>query len=230
MCSPAERMIMSLAAELACAARALGAAGERLQLPDAVLVEEWLKLEDAVDDAHGRGGESYGSCSGGEPSTNDLPIVTCTEFEGPQRLPKKGTKAAKLAAQIKKRMTEPNPCQAGYEKALGPYLAADRALSDFKRARLHDRLAELEPHHETAVATIREGLELLKRGCEQYRAGVDGVRAITTDMPGLERRRGMYRFDPGPEEWERLASEALDREILRPGVSEEGEWWANNDG
>jgi hypothetical protein len=152
------------------------------------------------------------------------------EFEGPQRLPKKGTKAAKLAAQIKKRMTEPNPCQAGYEKALGPYLAADRALSDFKRARLHDRLAELEPHHETAVATIREGLELLKRGCEQYRAGVDGVRAITTDTPGLERRRGMYRFDPGPEEWERLASEALDREILRPGVSEEGEWWANNDG
>jgi hypothetical protein len=79
MCSPAERMIMSLAAELACAARALGAAGERLQLPDAVLVEEWLKLEDAVDDAHGRGGQSYGSCSCGEPSTNDLPIVTCTE-------------------------------------------------------------------------------------------------------------------------------------------------------
>jgi hypothetical protein len=152
------------------------------------------------------------------------------EFEGPQRLPKKGTEAAKLAAHIKKRLREPNPYQAGYEKALGPYLAADRALSEFKRARLHDRLAELEPHHEKAVATIREGLELLKRGCEQYRVGVHGVRAITTDTPGLERRQGMYRFDPGPGAWERLASEALDREILRPGVSEEGEWWASNDG
>jgi hypothetical protein len=44
---------MSLAAELACAARALSAAGERLHLADAVLVEEWSRVEEAVDDALG---------------------------------------------------------------------------------------------------------------------------------------------------------------------------------
>jgi hypothetical protein len=45
--------MMSVAAELACAARALSA--ERLHLPDTVLVEEWLKVGEAVDEARSDG-------------------------------------------------------------------------------------------------------------------------------------------------------------------------------
>jgi hypothetical protein len=90
------------------------------------------------------------------------------EYEGAARVARPGTKAAKLEAAIKERMGQENPYEAEYAEAFAPYEQADEALQNMKRARIDERLAELEPHVKRTQDRMREGWALLREGCTEY--------------------------------------------------------------
>jgi hypothetical protein len=148
------------------------------------------------------------------------------EFTPDQKLPIEGTKGAKLAAKIKERRSQPNPHQAEVDEAFGPYQQADIAVISFKKERVHERLAEVDPDIDASIERINEGLELLKRCCAEYQVAVNQVAAICSDTPGLERRQGVFGFDPSAEQLLRLADGALQTDIARPGLTEFGAYWA----
>jgi hypothetical protein len=138
------------------------------------------------------------------------------QYEGADKRVKPGTEAAKLRSTIRERLRD-NPHRAAYGEAFAPYEGADLALRRFKREHVRERLGELDPDYDKATDTIREGLELLRRGCEEYRVAVEGARAIVLDTPLLNGQH--LGHDPRPDEWRRLAADALDSEIAKPGLT-----------
>jgi hypothetical protein len=142
------------------------------------------------------------------------------QVEGVEKRVKPDTEAAKLRDQIIARMRGENPHRTAYEEALAPYLQADEALQEFKRTRLDDRLAELDPDAERSIERIREAFALLRDACDEYRQAVVRIRDVVVDTPGLN---GMDQGeDPRPEGWRRDAQKILDGEIAKPGLTPVG--------
>jgi chromosome segregation ATPase len=142
------------------------------------------------------------------------------QVEGIEKRVRPGTEAAKLRDQIKDQMRSENPHQGAYEEAFAPYQEADLALQRFKVTRLDDRLAELEPDANRAIDRLRGAFGLLVEACEEYGEAVLRVRDLVIDTPGLDGQH--YGFDPRPEEWRRQAQEAMESEILKPGLAPTG--------
>ena len=65
------------------------------------------------------------------------------DFDGAEKRVRPNTKAAKLRAEIRERLNAPNPHEAAYAEAFGPYEKADLALQAFKRERVLDRITEV---------------------------------------------------------------------------------------
>jgi hypothetical protein len=150
------------------------------------------------------------------------------QVEGTDKRVLPGTEAAKLRDQITARMRGENPHRAAYDEALAPYMEADEALQEFKRTRLDDRLAELDPDQRKATELIREGFELVRRGCEQYRASREDAGAIVAETPSLQNVPGLYGWDPRVDEWYGAALAALEGEIELPALTPLGEWRLTN--
>ena len=140
------------------------------------------------------------------------------------------TDAAALAEVIRERtggavFDPPYPEQAKLDKLTAAFQEADAAEHDFKRAHVHERVAERWPTSDHAIDRIRKGFELVREGCELYGGEVDAVRRIVVqDTPGLEHQLGMYRHDPRPAGWALLAAGVLESEIIRPRLTEQAEW------
>jgi hypothetical protein len=150
----------------------------------------------------------------------DLINARPEQVEGLEKRVLPGTEAARLSDQIKKRLRSENPHRAPYEKAFTPYEQADRAMQEFKLTRLHDRLAELDPDAERAIDRIREAFVQLRDACGDYGQVILGVRDVVNDTPGLGGQDAGH--DPRPEEWRRLAEDALKGEIAKPGLTPTG--------
>ncbi len=142
------------------------------------------------------------------------------EVEGVDKRVKPGTYAAKLSAEIRKRLAAENPHQGDHDAAVAEFHRHDEALTEFKRARVHDRLAQLDADHAAGAELIRSGFESLRRGAELIRVNVEEARAIVTDTPGLERGSEPHlAFDPRVNDWYALACGEQDTEIAKPGLT-----------
>jgi hypothetical protein len=145
------------------------------------------------------------------------------EFEGADQAVKPDTNAAALRDEIRERMAAPNPHQAEYDDALAGFHAEDGKVQAFRRERVGDRLAELEPDHEQAAAAIKEGFELLRRGLELERVVVEEFGAIVGDTPGLQRKPGLWGYDGRLDNWYRVTLDALGSDIGGPALTPAGE-------
>lgn len=139
------------------------------------------------------------------------------EFDGPR--PQPGTDAAKLAEEVKRRRHESNPHADEFDAAFAPYEQADLALQAFKRERVHDRLAELDPEVDAAIEALHGAYEVQLRACEQYVAVVEQVGAIVRDTPGLAGTPMAYDVDDHVYTWAARARDVLANGILRPKLS-----------
>lgn len=187
---------------------------------------ELRKLQDTRDKAHAKAREARAERDGWNEETERLRhefSARCQahpdEVEGPTQRPKPGTQAARLQGEIKARMAGDNPHEQAYSAALEHFHGFDRQVEQFKVERVRDRLAEFDPDAEAAVAALREAFEAQLEACEQYRAVVDRVHAVVTDTPGFVRKQGTYRIDPRPAEWALQARQALESDVVKPGLS-----------
>jgi hypothetical protein len=141
------------------------------------------------------------------------------EHTGEQFKPKPGTDSAKLSAEIKKRMAEPNPHQQDFDKAAAKYRAAELAERGFRAKYFEQILEELGPDHEDLDADMAEAWERI-----EYLAGLElerleRVRAQVNATPGIDGQNNP--FDARASDWSRYASDAAAAPPLRrPGVDE----------
>lgn len=84
---------------------------------------------------------------------------------------------------------------------------------------MRDRIEEVSEND--ALEKIRDGLRLLVEGGELYAHEIAAVRDIVIDTPTLNGQH--VGHDPRPDQWRRMAVEALDSEIARPGLTPTGE-------
>jgi hypothetical protein len=150
------------------------------------------------------------------------------EFEGPTHTPREGTEAAQLAAEVRQRRSQPNPHQDEYEKAQAEFLRRDQELQDWLRRNVRARIEEVQADAREAVDQIREGFEALRSGSDRYRVAIEEVRSIVISTPGMDGQD--YGHDPRPDDWRRLAEDALDGEIVLPQLSPMGNYKADRDG
>jgi hypothetical protein len=149
------------------------------------------------------------------------------EFDRANQIPKAGTPAAKLDAEVKQRLTSENPHQAEYEQARGKFLRADEIVQSFKARHCRDRIEELEPEFNVAGQGIRDAAADLLRACEQYAANVEATRGIVSDTPMIDRSAShepALGFDARPAEWAAVARDILDTDIAKPGLTEIAVW------
>jgi hypothetical protein len=138
-----------------------------------------------------------------------------TEGVNPKPLP--DTDLARVHAEVRARMTEPNPHQGDYEQARDEFCEVADELEQFKRAHVTDRLAELDPARHAAEDEMREGAAIILRGCDRYGEVVNRAREIIIDTPGLNGQALGYDGKPG--DWKRMAVEAVESEIAKPGLT-----------
>lgn len=138
---------------------------------------ELRKLQETRDAAHAKAREARAERDGWNEETERLRhelAAHCDshpeQFEGAEQRVKPDTKAAQLQQEIKARMAGDNPHEQAYGEALEHFHGFDRQVEQFKVERVRDRLAELDPDAEAAVAALREAHEAQLRACEQYRA------------------------------------------------------------
>jgi chromosome segregation ATPase len=140
----------------------------------------------------------------------------------PEELPA-DDEAERLKAEIKKRTTEPNPHEAEYAEARAAFHAADEAAADYARSTISERVREVQDVY-AAQETMREGFELIVRGAEAYRVCREEVRTIVTETAQFDGQD--YAYDPRVDEWYEAARSALDADLLPPGLSDLGQWKA----
>jgi hypothetical protein len=92
------------------------------------------------------------------------------QVEGADKRVRPATEAAKLRDQIRERMRGENPYRGAYEEAFGPYEQADLAVQEFKRTRLDDRLAELDPDANRAIDRLRDAFAQLEEASASTRS------------------------------------------------------------
>jgi hypothetical protein len=134
-----------------------------------------------------------------------------------------GTGQAEIHAASREREEGPNPHRENYDAAFAEFTEADEELQRFQRENVRERIAEVGT--DAAADKIREGLVILLKGCEDFRADTLRVREIVVSTPGMDGRD--YGYDPRPDQWAQLAAAALDSEIVPAGLTELGNWKAD---
>lgn len=133
---------------------------------------------------------------------------------------------AEIMAREQSRIHSVGPKAEALQAVIEPFHVLDEELQRFKRARVRERLDEINP--DLAVADLIAAFEALAAATETYRAVVTEVRAVVLDTPGMDGQD--YGQDPRVEEWAALAAGALETEITAPGLSPLGSWKADNHG
>lgn len=145
------------------------------------------------------------------------------QYAGGDMRPRPDTEAHKLATKTRARLAErANPHLPEYEAAVVDFQAASQVEQDFRHDRVDDLMAELHPEVDAAVAEMREGWELVRRGAARYRAGRENARSVVIGTPGLDGQD--FGYDPTPDAWHDFARDALEHEIVKPCLSELGRW------
>lgn len=205
------------------------------QAPPSVSAE-LRKLEEARDEAHAESRSARADVDAWDGETQAMRVFYSEyaqdnpeELDANGNLPKPGTRAAKLEAEIKERMRSENPHQAAAEEARAKFHAADKAAHEFKITRCADRLAELEPDFNTAEEAILKAAVALTQACEQYRVNIEQARAIISSTPVIDRdgNRGSepsLTFDPRVDDWLTFARDIADAEIAKPGLTPIAAW------
>ena len=144
------------------------------------------------------------------------------EFEGAAKAVRPNTEAAKLSAEIKVRMHEPNPHQEELDAKITAFHKADIDLSEWRERNVEARIAEFESDAEGAVEQIKAGFEQVLRGCEAYGVPREEVRGVAISTPRLSGQD--VREDPRVNEWAQLAAAVRDDEITLPGLNDYAAW------
>jgi hypothetical protein len=190
------------------------------------VTDELRELEQERDRLHGEARAARAEMNAWEA---ELPVLQAKltehlgqhpeEAEGLNQQILPGTRAEKLRNAIRDRRAQPNPSEPEYGKALAAFHDADLRCRAFKQRTLPARLGELEPVHDAAEATIRQGFALVAEGCGEYSDGFEQVRSLLADTDP----RGGQRLivDGRVNDWAKLAQAVIDgEEIVRPGVSD----------
>jgi hypothetical protein len=135
---------------------------------------------------------------------------------------KPDTASAELSARIRQRMSDPNPHQSDYEEAKVEFHEADSAVAAFRNTHVHDLIAERDPEADHATDALRAAGEQLLSACNQYRGVENGVRSVASSTPALARKPGMTAEGPRVDQWARIATEIIESDIAKPGLSEAG--------
>lgn len=139
-----------------------------------------------------------------------------------QPIPSPGPEVAKLEAEVKKRLTEPNPNQQQFETRRAAFHAADEAVERFLVERLDDLIAEQVGDADVA-SQLADALDRLIEIGNSYAAITETVKLLIGRVPGHDHRSA--DCDPRPAEWAawaRAARDSLDHPIAAPGVSQWG--------
>lgn len=113
--------------------------------------------------------------------------------------------------------------RAEYAAAFAPYAELDEQLEQFRRDRCRDRIAEKVVEVDEAIEKLREGWRLIAEGAAHYQLVANAVQHIANETPGLRRKPHMVGLDTRPAEWALRASDVIDGDIVRPGLTAYGE-------
>lgn len=196
---------------------------------------ELLKLERARENAYAPVAELKRQRQEHEDETQAMRVALSArtqrypeEVVGENKVPKEGTETAKLAAEIRARMSTENPYEQDFRTAQAKFHEADEALTQFKLKNIRPRVEEGREDCVPAIETIQKGFELVKRGCAEYLVGLESSVAVAHDTSVLDGRD--VGHDPRVHDWFKQAQAVLESEIILPQLTELGEWKADQHG
>lgn len=131
--------------------------------------------------------------------------------------PIKGTQSAKLQDKIVKRRSSPPPKAEELAAAISAFHAAEGLAKHYRLENFETIVAGFEPDVEDITVRAIAAFEMLAGAMSDYRALFERVREFTVETPGLDGQA--ITHDPRVEGWAKLAAEALDEPLTRPGLT-----------